>query len=91
MLSMEDKVQRNERLPWRIIEGEAIVVNIDDEEVIHLNEVAAETWRLMDGTRTVGEIIERVDDIFDAARPTIEKDVVEFIEQLIDKNAAAAL
>jgi coenzyme PQQ biosynthesis protein PqqD len=88
---MENKVKRNDRLPWRIIEGEAILVNIDAEEVIHLNEVAAETWRVMDGTRTVGEIIENIDEIFDAARPTIEKDVVEFIEQLIEKNAATVL
>lgn len=91
MLSMDDKVQRNDRLPWRIIEGEAILVNIDAEEVIHLNEVAAETWRVMHGTRTVGEIIENIDDIFDAARSTIEKDVVEFIEQLIEKDAATVL
>ena len=91
MVGMDDTVRRNERMPWRIIEDEAILVNIENEIVIHLNEVAAEIWSAMDGKRTVREIVDKVHDMFKADRPTIEKDVVRFIEEFLEKNAATVL
>jgi coenzyme PQQ biosynthesis protein PqqD len=91
MVGINDTVQRNERMPWRIIEDEAILVNIDSEMVIHLNEVAAEIWSAMDGKRTVGEIVDTVHGMFKADRPTIEKDVVKFVNELLEKEAATVL
>jgi coenzyme PQQ biosynthesis protein PqqD len=91
MVGMDDKVRRNQRMPWRIIEDEAILVNIDNEMVIHLNQVAAEIWSTMDGKKTVREIVDAVHGMFKADRPTIEKDVVKFIDELLEKNAATVL
>lgn len=91
MLSMEDRVQREEKIPWRLIEGEAVLVNIEDGEVIHLNEVAAEIWSVIDGTKSIQEIIEHVNHEFEAERATIEKDVFDFIGKLIEKKVARAL
>ena len=91
MLAIDDTVQRNQRMPWRIIEDEAILVNIENEIVIHLNEVAAVIWGAMDGKRTVREIVDTVHSMFKADRATIEKDVVRFIEELLEKDAATVL
>ncbi len=91
MLSMEDRIQREEKIPWRLIEGEAVLVNIEDGEVIHLNEVAAEIWTVIDGTRSVHEIIEHVNHVFEAERATIEKDVFDFLNKLIEKKVARTL
>ena len=91
MVAMDDTVQRNQRMPWRIIENEAILINIDSEMVIHLNEVAAEIWSAMDGKKTIREIVDTVHGMFKADRSTIEKDVVKFVDELLEKNAATAL
>lgn len=91
MLSMEDRIQREEKIPWRLIEGEAVLVNMQDGEVIHLNEVAAEIWNVIDGTRSVREIVEHVDHAFEAERATIEKDVFRFLGKLIEKKVAKIL
>jgi hypothetical protein len=91
MLSMEDRIQREEKIPWRLIEGEAVLVNIEDGEVIHLNEVAAEIWSVIDGTRCVQEIVEHVNREFEAERVTIEKDVFDFLGKLIEKKVARTL
>jgi len=91
MVAMDDTVQRNQRMPWRIIEDEAILINIDSEMVIHLNEVAAEIWSAMDGKKTIREIVDTVHGMFKADRSTIEKDVVKFVDELLEKNAATAL
>ena len=91
MLSGEDRIQREEKIPWRLIEGEAVLVNIEDGEVIHLNEVAAEIWSVIDGTRSVEEIVEHVNREFEAEIATIEKDVFDFLNQLIEKKVARTL
>ena len=91
MVAMDDTVQRNQRMPWRIIEDEAILINIDSEMVIHLNEVAAEIWSAMDGKKTIREIVNTVHGMFKADRATIEKDVLKFVDELLEKNAATAL
>ena len=91
MLSGEDRIQREEKIPWRLIEGEAVLVNIEDGEVIHLNEVAAEIWSVIDGTRSVEEIVKHVNREFEAEIATIEKDVFDFLNQLIEKKVARTL
>jgi coenzyme PQQ biosynthesis protein PqqD len=64
---------------------------MEDGEVIHLNEVAAEIWNVIDGTRSVHDIVEHVNHEFEAERATIEKDVFDFLNQLIEKKVAKTL
>jgi rRNA processing protein Krr1/Pno1 len=86
MFPLDIIISKNERIPWRIIEDEAILVKIDSGEVIHLNEVAAEIWRTIDGTRKISEIVDQIHKDFDVDREQAEKDTLEFIQSLSDIN-----
>lgn len=86
MLPLDTIILKNERVPWRIIEGEAILVKVDSGEVIHLNEVAAEIWRIIDGKRKISEIVGHIQKDFDVDREQAEKDTLEFINSLSDIN-----
>lgn len=86
MFPLDAIIVKNERVPWRIIEGEAILVKVDSGEVIHLNEVAAEIWRKIDGQRKISEIIDLIQKDFDVDREQAEKDTLEFIKSLSDIN-----
>jgi len=86
MLPLDTIILKNERVPWRIIEGEAILVKVDSGEVIHLNEVAAEIWRTIDGKRKISEIVDHIQKDFDVDREEAEKDTLEFIKSLSDIN-----
>ena len=86
MLPLDTIVLKNERVPWRIIEGEAILVKVDSGEVIHLNEVAAEIWRIIDGKTKISEIVNHIQKDFDVDREQAEKDTLEFIQSLSDIN-----
>ncbi len=86
MFPLDAIIVKNERIPWRIIEGEAILVKVDSGEVIHLNEVAAEIWRMIDGQRKISEIIDLIQKDFDVGREQAEKDTIEFIKSLSDIN-----
>jgi rRNA processing protein Krr1/Pno1 len=86
MLPLDTIVSKNERVPWRIIEGEAILVKVDSGEVIHLNEVAAEIWRIIDGKRKISEIVDHIQKDFDVDKEQAEKDTLEFIQSLLNIN-----
>ncbi len=86
MLPLDTIISKNERVPWRIIEGEAILVKVDSGEVIHLNEVAAEIWRIIDGKRKISEIVDHIQNDFDVDREQAENDTLEFIQSLSDIN-----
>ena len=78
------RIYRKRDIPWRIIEGEAIVVEVDKGEIIHLNEAGAEIWNVLDGKKTVSDIIKHIRSEFEVREEVAERDTLEFLGQLID-------
>ncbi len=82
----------------RIIDGEAVIVLPESSQVNVLNEVGSCIWKLIDGTRSVGEITEAIVAEYDVTAEQAERDVNEFIQELVeskmlvlsDEKAAAA-
>ena len=88
---MHTRVFKKRDIPWRIIEGEAIIVESDQGEIIHLNKTSAEIWDSIDGEKTVSDIIKHVCDTFDIKEKAAETDVLDFIKQLTDKKVVKCL
>lgn len=86
MLSMNACLSKNKKLPWRIIEDEAILVDVDEGEVVHLNPVGAEIWNVLDGKKTVSEIINYIYNTFEVKKEIAKKDTLEFLEKLLKKK-----
>jgi len=80
----KNRIYRKKDIPWRIIEGEAIVVEVDKGKIIHLNETGAEIWNVLDGKNTVSEIIKHICNTFEVGEEVAERDTLEFLGQLID-------
>jgi hypothetical protein len=86
MLPLNTVISKNTKVPWRMIEGEAVLVKVDSGEVVHLNEVAAEIWRIIDGKKTISEIADHIHDHFEVNKEQAKKDTLEFIQSILDKN-----
>ncbi len=78
-------------MPWRVIEGEAILVKVDSGEVSHLNEVATKIWQAIDGQRKVSDIIKHILDSFEVKKEEAEKDTLEFLKGLAEKKIIVAV
>ena len=78
--------KNNEKTAHRIIDGEAVVVNLTDSTFHTLNPVATFIWQQADGQTSVKEIAQKVCQEFEADRDTAEKDCLEFIRKLVDKD-----
>ncbi|HSB67778.1 MAG TPA: PqqD family protein [Candidatus Methylomirabilis sp.] len=70
-------------VPWRLLEGEALVVDVKAGLLYPLNSVGARIWQLSDGQRTVEEIVGILTGEFDAGEETIREDAIHFLEALV--------
>lgn len=86
MLSLTACMSKNKKIPWRVVEEEAILVDVSGACIIHLDEVGAEIWNAIDGKRSIADIIQHIRDVFDTDGETAQKDTLEFIEQLLRKG-----
>ncbi|MFW6051847.1 MAG: PqqD family protein [Myxococcota bacterium] len=65
----------------RVIDGQAVLVALDEHVVHELNAVGSRVWELMP-SHTVGEMADRICTEFEVDRPTAVADIVRFLEQL---------
>ena len=71
----------------RSISGETIIVPIksgvgDLDSIYTLNEVGTTVWQLVDGRKTVSQIIESISDEYEVAAGDAAKDVIDFLGML---------
>lgn len=83
MLTVGARLAKNEKIPWRLIEEEAILVDLDEGEILRFNPVGAEIWNAIDGTRTVAEIVTHICQTFEVSHRTARRDVFRFLKQLL--------
>lgn len=75
------------RTASRVIDGKAIVITIDSNQLHVLNDVGTRVWQLADG-RTLEAIVDAIVDEFDVDREQASLDVCRFAEQLLAIGAA---
>jgi hypothetical protein len=86
MVLLSTRIAKNKKIPWRIVEGEAILVDVSGASIIHLNEVGAEIWNVIDGKNSIADIVKHISNTFDVDEKTAQNDTIEFIKQLFEKG-----
>jgi hypothetical protein len=86
-LSGPERLSQNERTACRVIDGKAVVITIDRNQVHVLNGVATRVWELADG-RPIDAIVETIVAEFEVERAQARLDVCGFAEQLVSLGAA---
>ncbi len=79
-------VKNNEKTAYRIIDGEAVVVNLKDSTFHTLNPVATFIWEKADGRVKVEQIIKEICQEFEVDWGTAERDCREFLGELASKG-----
>lgn len=91
MLLLDSRIKKNKKIPWRIVEDEAILVNVAAAAIIHLNEAGAEIWRCIEADTPIRQIIGHICDTFDINEETARNDTLEFVELLSQKGVVENL
>jgi hypothetical protein len=86
-LDTSERLSQNERTACRIIDGKAVVITIDENQVHVLNPVGTRVWQLADG-RSLEAIIDQVVAEFEVERDQAALDVCRFAAELVAVGAA---
>lgn len=76
----------------REIEGEIVIVPVvagigdADDELYTLNETGHALWKKLDGQRSLAEVVDELEQEFDAPRATLEADVVGFAAEMVRRG-----
>jgi len=82
---------KGEKAIFRVVDNETLIIYLDrrpnNEEVVSiLNETGTFIWQLLDGTKTVEEIIKKVCDEFEVSYKKAQKEVINFLSELLKKD-----
>ena len=76
---------------WRLIEGEAVILSLETKVLRGLNPVGSRVWELIDGQRSVEEIITAIVQEFDVTPQAAAEDVRRFVQELLDKGLVTSV
>ena len=69
--------------------GEVVLFDADRQELLVLNDVGAGVWHLIDGHRSVADIVQCVRDALEVDAAQGLADVTNFLQQLSDRGLVA--
>ena len=71
----------------RIVDGAAVIVLADSGLVQVLDEIGTRVWELMDGSRTVAQVVQAIENEYEVSLEQATRDVVELTQNLLDAQA----
>jgi len=77
-------VRLRDDVRWRMVGDEPVVVRLDSAEVLVLNEVGGLIIGLLDGTRSLADVVTAVQDEFEVEPEQAEQDVLAYIAELLE-------
>jgi len=87
MLSLQAHYRpRDEEVASKVIDGEAIIINLANGVYYSMDKVGALIWDLLQAGCTLEEMILAVTDQYDVSREDAESNVRELVQELVQEN-----
>jgi hypothetical protein len=87
MLSLQARYRpRDEEVASKVIDGEAIIINLANGVYYSMDKVGALIWDLLQAGCTLEEMILAVTDQYDVSREDAESNVRELVQELVQEN-----
>jgi hypothetical protein len=82
----ESSVKRSDKVAWRGMEDDCILLHLDTGFYYTLNEVGRFLWESCDGKKKLRTIHEELLESYDVDPETAKKDVLEITEDLVKEG-----
>lgn len=85
-LNTDSTVYRNPEMLSSDMDGEKVMMSIENGEYYGLNQIGSRIWELIETPKTIDELIGKLTDEFDVSPELCENDVMVFLKELLEKN-----
>lgn len=83
-LKANSVLRRAADVRFRAVADETVVIRQEAAEALVLNEVAGRLLELIDGQRSVADLLEQLQTEYDVTPEQLEVDVQSYLEELVD-------
>lgn len=80
---------RGEEVAAKVIDGEAIIINLANGIYYSMDKVGGLIWDLVQAGHSLEEVIMAVTDRYDVSREKVEANIQELVEELLRENLVA--
>jgi hypothetical protein len=80
------RVEASDQVLFRELEGEAVILNLNDDSYYGLDEVGTRLWQLLISSESLDAACEAMLEEYDVPEDTLRKDVEEFVRQLLERQ-----
>lgn len=77
-----DRYERRPQVKWQAIEGLVVLIDANEGQLMHLNDMGSRIWQRLDGEQSVDQIISELENSFDAPADRLRKDTLKFLRRL---------
>ena len=85
-ISLHDRFAVPADVVFRHLDDEAVLLNLKSGTYFGLNELGARIWALLGERRALEDVLEILADEYDAARPVLERDLLDLTQELCEKG-----
>jgi hypothetical protein len=85
-MDLNEIVNKNKEIEYKILGDETLILVPEEGKFYELNTVGTRIWQLINGKRTVKEIIRRVYEEFEVKETKAREDIVDYIQKLKKKK-----
>jgi hypothetical protein len=85
-LISSSKLKRNPEMVFSEMDGEIVMMSIENSEYYGLDPVASRIWELLEQPATIEQLVEKLQDEYEVDYETCLKDVIAFADELLEKK-----
>lgn len=86
-VELSSVVRQSERTASRVVEGQAVVIVIDEQKLHTLNDVGTFLWGEVGEGCAVSALVDALLESYDVERERATADVLQFVEELLALGA----
>jgi hypothetical protein len=80
---------KRETAAFRVIENEAVILNLENGIYYSLNPVGTRLWELFDGKKSIRDLAQVLTEEYDVDPKTAEQDIIALVEDLLQEGLVA--
>ena len=77
---------KSKDVTWKVLDGEAVLLNLDTGVYFTLNATGTAVWNLLDGQTSLAEISRALCEQFDITFEEARRDLMELTQRLLDEG-----
>lgn len=89
--NLDSRIQRKAGIPWKRLETEAVILDLQSGDYFELDEVGCRIWEALDGEQTLAAHAQSIALEYEADPEEVRSDVMAFVGELFTRGLVERL